>query len=54
MKQDPEQHEENDPHPKGAYDLDGSKFAILGCDCRHCVQESIDRINRKHFRTRFQ
>lgn len=31
-----------DPHPKGAYGEHG-KLAIVGCNCRHCVQEMIDR-----------
>lgn len=41
-----EREQPNDVHPKGAY-RDGEKLAIVGCECRHCVQEMIDRDTRR-------
>lgn len=31
----------SDPHPKGAYDMDGGKLALVGCQCQHCTREAI-------------
>lgn len=39
----------NDEHPKGAYDPDGRKLALVNCGCRFCVQEYMDRSERHPF-----
>lgn len=33
--------EHTDPHPKGAYDMDRLKIALVGCHCRYCTEKAI-------------
>lgn len=36
--------ERDDPHPKDAVKPDGSKLALVNCQCRYCRQTMIDRL----------
>lgn len=37
---------QRDVHPSGAY-RDGDKLAVIGCNCRYCVQEMMARDTRR-------